>query len=487
MSTLAIAFLAILFCSVLLAKLGSRSSKGTEKSEELADFLLGSRTLGRSSVVNLLLSSSFGINAVFYAAWLGFTIGCWALLIQASWALSFFLLVPFAERFRGINSLHDFIGQRFDSTTRLLAAACSLVGIMFLVGWEVGIGKAAVASFMTASDGASPESAAFTAELLIVGVVFGTLLYTFLGGLRGNAAANALLNLLKIVVICALVFFSMHRLSTLENVSFIRSMFPSFETMRENLGLFGLITNVLFNVTWQFVDNSSWQSIIAGSEHPNEKTSRNLRYSGLAIFLTIGVLGTLLGASLAHSPDVTPDNILTMSVLALPELQWLFTVGMMIVIIACMMSLIDGMLLASALTVSVDIASSFKRTAMLSSTARLSVVRATLVIVAILSVWGIDLVMRASGASLFDFVYIVIVTQLALTGPVVVGLVAKRDYKRPMWIPIALGLVVGFGSVIVGTMAEIPYLLEGAGTITILVSLTSAYSLSRRVTAATPP
>jgi Na+/proline symporter len=91
---------------------------------KIADFLLAGRQLSTSDIVNLLLSSSFGLNAIFYATWLGYSIGAWALLIQCAWSISFFLLIPVARHFNTATSLHDFLGQQFGNLTKLLAALC---------------------------------------------------------------------------------------------------------------------------------------------------------------------------------------------------------------------------------------------------------------------------------------------------------------------------------------------------------------------------
>src|SRR5262245_40619955 len=105
------------------------ASRDTEAllDQDMQEFLLAGRVLPSSSVVSLLLSSSFGLNALIYAAWLGYTIGAWAIIIQAAWALSFVLLIPFARSFYGISSLHDLLGSRYGAATKVFAAICSLV------------------------------------------------------------------------------------------------------------------------------------------------------------------------------------------------------------------------------------------------------------------------------------------------------------------------------------------------------------------------
>lgn len=158
----------------------SEGALGAEKTHDVegesvsagivGEFLLGGRTLERSAVVHLLLSSSFGINALFYASWLGYHIGIWALVIQASWAASFFLLSRFSAKFVEIRSLHDFLGVTFGKRTRVLAAWCSLVGIVYFVGWEVGIGESAIESFVIEALAYPPSEAAELADLFVLGV-----------------------------------------------------------------------------------------------------------------------------------------------------------------------------------------------------------------------------------------------------------------------------------------------------------------------------
>src|SRR4051794_38063008 len=67
----------------------TRKSKGV-----LQDYLLAGGALTRWPVLNLLLSSSFGINTMLYQGYLGATVGWWGLVVQAGWSVGFFLLMP---------------------------------------------------------------------------------------------------------------------------------------------------------------------------------------------------------------------------------------------------------------------------------------------------------------------------------------------------------------------------------------------------------
>ncbi len=470
-------------CGSTIALVVYRIARAKQKRvQSVEDFLLGGRTLDRTSVINLLLSSSFGINALFYAIWLGYTVGVWGLVIQAAWAVSFLLLTPYAKKLRSGNSLHDFLGKRFGVATKILAALCSLVGLMYLMGWEVAIGEGAFKLFLESSNQTATSFS--PVSLLIGGVVLGTLTYTILGGLRGNAIVDKLLNGLKVVFIGLLTVLLLRHFFWVGNNSFMTAMFPSFKTMAENLGVWGLITNIVFNVSWQFVDNSSWQSIIAGGEKKNKDTVRNLRLSSLAIFLTIGLLGTLIGVALVSSASITPDNVLSQAVQLLPGNGTLLTFGMFVVIISCIMSLLDGLLLASSLTLLTDLLQlkkdSIWNKAAHSPKRKLLLMRLSLILIALIAIYGVKLIFRITEANLFDFVYIVIITQLALFGPVIVGLATERVKKGALWFSIAAALVVGFGSISFGINKDVKFLVDGAGTFTLLASTIMAFALTKR-------
>ncbi|MBK9074750.1 MAG: hypothetical protein IPL77_07155 [Flavobacteriales bacterium] len=472
--TLKLAFLAlaVVFIAALAVALVRSRLEKTKQAPSLISFLLGGRQLGKMSIVNLLLSSSFGLNAIFYAAWLGYSIGLWGVVIQAAWAVSFLLLIPYSNKLDTSNSLHDFLGHRFGNPTRKVAALCSLVGMMYLMGWEVGIGEASFQTFFASSSDISTAEALSYGNWFTLAVVVGTLLYTALGGLQGNAAVDKLLNFLKVTILIVVTILLLGSFHETPGRSFGQAVFPSWETMVENLGVWGLITNIIFNLSWQFVDNSTWQSLIAGSNTEVKATRWNLRMSAFAVFLTVGLFGTLLGVALANTEGVTPDNLLALAVQSSPWAGALLTFAMFIVIVACMMSLLDGLLLASALTIVVDLMRSSEGAAAESDkTSALFTTRIALLIVAGLSIWGIRYILGLSGASLFDFVYIVIITQLALFGPVLLGLLTNREAPRPMWLAVVLALIVGFGTIAIGTITETKFLLDGAGTFTILASV----------------
>lgn len=427
------------------------------KSSNVSDFLFAGKKLQTSAIVSLLISSSFGLNAIFYAAWLGYSIGIWALLIQCAWSISFFLLIPAAKHFSHIASLHDFLGQQFGQKTKLLASVCSLVGICYFVVWEVSISVSTVTPLLQNAD-----KVVWFFGLLAI-------LYTLLFGLRGNAYINTYINLVKVIILIGMSGFALYHFSQLPREVIYHSIFPSFDTVVTNLGLIGFITNIVFNLAWQFVDNSSWQSIIGGSKTSHTSTSSNLKYSGLLIFLTVNFTSTLLGISLAQIGSVTPDNILSTVSGIVPQYTVLISTGIIILSITSMMSLIDGMLLTSALTVNIDLLPK-NLLAQLSEKRRMRVLQISIIVFGFLTIWGVEFILKAFTINLFDFLYIIVISQLSLIGPVVVGLYTKGAKINSMWLAIVLALIVGFGSVLIGGFTGNKGLIDAAGTFSVVVS-----------------
>src|SRR4051794_32558407 len=106
------ALLGVFVLAALLSLLGNFGISAQDV-RPLESYLLAGGSLGRVSVINLLLSSSFGLNSVFYQVYLGYMIGAWGLIIQAAWALSFYLLSFNVPKIKESKGLHDFIGVHF--------------------------------------------------------------------------------------------------------------------------------------------------------------------------------------------------------------------------------------------------------------------------------------------------------------------------------------------------------------------------------------
>jgi hypothetical protein len=480
---LAIIGLGIIIAGAFLVVKSSAPARNAPTEARAVSLLLARDTLHTRSVVNLLLSSSFGVNALLYAAWLGFSIGMWALLIQVAWSVSFLLLGRYSSSVRSLNSLHELLGERFGKSTKILAAICTLAGFTYLIGWELAIGKTSTLSLLNLTHALSVERAQTATTVFMILVVFGALVYTLWAGMKGQAKVDQGLNAIKLLVVTLITVLLIRRLAHFEHVQFMAALFPSWSTVKQNLGLLGLTTNIIFNVAWQFVDNSSWQSVIAGTDSNNEHSTYNLRMSGLVIFVTIGFIGTLFGISLANISTVDPNNILTEAVGLLPQYQNIMILAMLFLIATCMMSLLDGLFLSSTFTLGLDLIPSSQRSEPTGgmSPKTLPIVRLLLVIIAIAATWGVNFIFEKMGANLFDFVYVVILTQLSLFGPVIIALTRKQKLCSPMWLAIAISLVAGFGSVVIGTRFHRQVLIDGAGAFTLITSTGLAFLITHVV------
>ncbi len=436
-----------------------------------SEFLFARKKLKSPAIINLLLSTSFGLNAIFYAAWLGYSIGIWALLIQLAWSISFFLLIPKSKYFSKVNSLHDLLGQKFDNKTKLIASICSLIGLNYLIAWEVSIDKSVIAPLLP-NTSLPPE---IFAGMIIGFFVIVAIFYTINFGIKGNANADKFLNALKMVIFIAICSIAIYEFLKLPREMIISSVFPPISKIVINLGIIGFMTNILFNLSWQFVDNSSWQSIISGSKSKSNASAINLKQSGIIIFFTVNLFATILGITLAHFSNLTPDSLFSATAGIIPQFESIVSLGIIMLSIASMMSLADGMILTSALTINVDLFKYFKFAKNYDEKIKMKFIKISVVIFGLISVWGISFIFNILNINLFEFIYIIIITQLALIGPVIFALYSKDSKGANMWKAIIIALFVGFGSVLVGTVSENKVFIDAAGTVTIFSSVFTAW------------
>jgi hypothetical protein len=417
---------------------------------------LADRLLTKQKVTSLLLSASFGANSILYAVFLGYLMGVWALLIQLAWMSSFYLLARFAPRIHASLSLHEFLGQYFGSATQRIAALCSIIGITYFVGWEIAVAS----SSLQPSIGLNGAGSQNLSILLVVGII-AAISYSVIWGRRASGSVNVFLNSVKILclVVLAVVLFY----SAMPNIS-LNMFFPPFGDAIAAVGIIGFITNVLFNLSWQFVDNSSWQSIISMRSENSRSLKSAITVAGLGTLLTVNGIGTLLGTLLRSVSDVDSSNALGQIVHASSLAPTVAAIAMAILIIFSAMSLFDGAILSVSQSIVVDLGIKSR------AVATLRYARVVTLLVGIIAAIIVDKTIQLLGGSIFDFVYIVIVVQLTLIGPVLAGLLYPRQVKK-MWIAIVASLVVGVGMAVIGTIQNNQDMIQFAGLVTVIVSI----------------
>lgn len=323
---------------------------------------------------------------------------------------------------------------------------------MVLIGWEFNVGRETVAGLMTLRDTsvASPQLIfAFT-----VAVVAICLLYTLMGGLRSNVTANTVQNIMKGVIYLLLIFllFNLARQTSWDKIVLL----PSPDKALAALGVAGLITNVVFSLAWQYVDMSTWHSVIASKKSlSDEESASALKQGGFWVFLAPGVIGTLLGALLTAQADVNANNILSQIVSRFSSDIMLFLA--FVAIFASIMSMVDGLLLAAAYALVCDLLSRDRSLESIDenierSNFLLGWIRVFLTVVAVAGIAGVYWLLAALSLSLFDIVYVLIIAQLSLFGAVWTGLTQADSRSRQMHYSIVSGLLAGAAAVFLSKM-----------------------------------
>jgi len=369
----------------------------------------------------------------------------------------------------------------------VLAAICSLAGFSLMIGWEYSVAKPALSGVM-------PEAPPFLISLYVFSIVVVTLAYTMIGGLRSQKWADLVQNILKGIVFIGLLIILADGFRSI-HIGWGRVL-PPFSTVIQSLGWVGLITNVLFSVVWQFVDMSTWQTAISTSKELGPAGVRKaLRTAGILTFIAPGVLGTAIGLLIPVNSAITSDNIFTHAIQEAGGGPLVLAI-MCLAIIMTVMSFVDGLLLAASYTIATDLffAERVESKGLLQasdnaadelrkareSTPVLTTIRLGLILVAAFGTIGISAGLDFYNLTLFDALYFVIVSQLALLGAILSGLIFKALARWTGTLSIVAGLSCGLAAACVGLrFPDWHGLYDGAGVISGATSSLVALALAR--------
>ncbi|SEH97652.1 hypothetical protein [Akkermansia glycaniphila] len=437
----------------------------------LDKYFLGDRSIIFNRISELLISASFGANAILYSVWLGYIMGVWAIFIHLAWCVSFILLGKFVFNIYHYTSLHDFLGSKFGRTTRIISALCSIIGIVYFTGWEIAITLNGVESLASFSDLGNSVNWPIITTLIVMTALF----YTVLGGVKANSIINPILNAVKLFLLCGVVCTMLWIVYDKEQLS-VGLFVPDFDLSILKLGVIAFITNIIFNLSWQFVDNSSWQTI-SSSNNDIAGLKKLLPRTSIGVLFAY-ILGTILGVTLRVIPDLNSDNILgNLALMCSSRYSFLLPLSMIVLLLFSMMSLVDGLGLSVSQTIMVDLRITNKCKKVITSISPMQLARFFTILSGIFAAWGVSFILNILGINIFDFVYIFIVIQLSLLGPVLVGLLFKFRNIQFIWVSIVISCVVGISANVFGGLWKISWLLDAAGTITTLTSILVAFSM----------
>src|SRR5690606_2403713 len=194
-----------------------------------------------------------------------------------------------------------------------------------------------------------------------------------------------------------------------------------------------------------------------------------------AVFIAPGIIGTVIGVLLSAVPELNQDNIMpkVISLIQTDETWILFI--LLVALFFSIMSTLDGLMLASAYSFVCDILYRNKTLSELDADPRLAnklliILRGILLLVTIFGTLGVLYLNQILDVSLFDLTYVMIISQLTLIGPILLGMRGRIGKTSNMPYAIYVSLIIGFGCFFVGKFLDSDFLMTGAGFFTLATS-----------------
>lgn len=334
------------------------------KSSRIEDFFVGGRNIGAPLFTQTTWGSSFAFgNSIFYAVWLGYTMGLSALWVQTLWAggmVCYALLLPRLISYTQEYTLHGFLGSQYGRWARFTASIISILGLTIGLGFEVTFAGQYFAQVTRIEH--------FEWLVVLIFAVF-TATFSSIGGFKANMITDRITNYISLAVLLLLV-----ALMAIENWTQLRPSFalPAIADSAFDFSSSSLIflIGVAFFPLYNIVDMSNWQNVSANSlasDHSSASTEQRVKMrtamlKAAAFFLFAPVLtGTFLGYMIKVLERGTQDQTSFMA----PIMFDLMPVGMSIAAVglalatfafmASSLSLINSWLLACSQTLSWDL------------------------------------------------------------------------------------------------------------------------------------
>ena len=475
--------------AIVLGFIGSRR-------HTLISFFWGQRDLPPGLTSSLIVSTSFSLNGVLYQTWLGYSIGLASIWLQVVWCISFLLLAAQSQRLALLSrqgTLHGVISNAFGSNAGHVAAVASIVGLVSLIGWEL-----VIAASLFLATGISRS------ELLVVVSILALMsaAYTIRGGLMGNAKVNLAQNVIGAAGWIAAIVYVYSAISS-SAPSPVTGLLSSHKLLATQLGFFGLATNIVFSLCWQFVDMSNWQNISA-TDGTSATTRKSLVWGAAAILFFPGIVGAIAGVALSRLPGLNADTLVP-KMIEIACAQPLVGILLLFGFFSAMMSTLDGYFLSCSQAFTWDL---IDKRRVLPWLTRLTggevpsesvpandssiplhqgdirnddsldaddaavLTHAKLFIIAAALVGGVGFSMLFNAnVNLFQLVYVAVVAQLPLFPSVMVVLFFPSHAKSfNGFVSIFAGLVCGTLFVAIGVSTGNNMFLDAAGTTSVLVA-----------------
>jgi len=286
------------------------------KTSRVEEFFQAGRNIGFPLFTHTTWGTSFAFgNSIFYATWLGYTMGLSALWPQALWAIGmicYALLLPRLIIFTQDFTLHGFLGSTFGPACRVTASLVSVFGFLVCLGFEISFAARYFAQITNLQH----------LEWIVV-IIFAVFIATFcsIGGFKANTLTDRISNYLALGTMFVLPLLIIARHSDKLGVGFSGAAIWKSMTDFSSVSwiyLIGLGCFSLFNI----VDMSNWQNVSANSLTANNreqgKKMRKAMVKASGLFLIAPVFtGTLIGYMLRILNLGTSDQSAFMSKMTL--------------------------------------------------------------------------------------------------------------------------------------------------------------------------
>jgi len=318
---------------------------------------------GRNIGVNLFTKATWATshgygNSIFYAIWLGYTIGLAGIWIQMFWCLGICLyalivgkLIHHTENY----TLHGFLGSLFGMKTRYIASAVSLIGLFVCIGFEISFASGFFSQILGFSNLRIPT--------IIVFAIF-IAAFCSIGGFTANARTDGWSNWLatsSVILLIFIIYIKFKNTETLNTILSKQSISNSFKAPDDNWFLIGL----LFFGLYQFIDMTNWQTVSANSLKEDRKSIRSMQFALLKSAGLISLFPILTGTVVGYLFKAISSELVNQDTFIFDMIKGsLFdnSIGMIIALafitfafMASSLSATNSWLLASAQTISWDI------------------------------------------------------------------------------------------------------------------------------------
>jgi len=412
--------------------------------ESVDDFFLAGRKLSKGNFVLNAVGTNYSfLTVVFVLAFWGFAFGGGAWWSIITFALSFFLfaiqrfsLAGETEFLKDGNTVHEFIGNRFNSS--LLRVVASLATSFAYLGYFIASIYIA-ASFFAPALGVSSWT-------LILFLAFATIVYTTLGGFK-SVVKTDIIQFFLILLGSGLIFYAVV-ISDVSLGAVVERSLNANEFFRPERGLVYILALFLINGLWNFFAMDMWQRSISTGE--SESVVKGSLISGV-VWSLIAIPAVMLGVFvvLAHQgAPIESPTALMQTFVGFLEASWasaLFYTSL----VGALISSQDSNLAALAQTIHTDVWAAIKPKIKNVTDFQFTLKDARWVVV-LSGVFGVGLLYVITSLLEFDLVTFLLTffsAQLILFPLVFIG-VYKKEASLPSghaMASIILGFLTAFG------------------------------------------